>query len=270
MKERLNRRGGRRTITSLLNLFATRHIYLQLRLSAYHRYVHLHLFLQTDALPILPSFHSISSICTLQPYKQALPLPTHLSLTGQYTAQHMKDRRRGSVPAFPFSMGCMSQFAVSVADPAETSKKPPQTQSEQPSSSSSVTAAAAQHQGSEGGVVVGDSSSSEAAKEASPGPGLVATGVSRLMKGIRSLSQMFAAPYDGEEDEDEEREMVIGYPTDVQHVGHIGWDGGQHTKLGATAMGMLNAFSLPSTLSLRQLEMAMDHHHHHAAAQASA
>ncbi|WVZ61267.1 hypothetical protein U9M48_011169 [Paspalum notatum var. saurae] len=194
----------------------------------------------------------------------------------------MKDRRRGSVAGsggdrfavFPFSMGCMSQSAVSVADPAaETSKKPPQSEPSSSSSSSSITAAA--HD--QGGVVVGDSSSEAAANakaEASPaGPGgLVAAGVSRLMKGIRSLSQMFAAAYDDggeEEEEEEEREIVIGYPTDVQHVGHIGWDGGNHTKLGlgATAMGMVNAFSLPSTLSLHQLEMAMDQHHH-AAAQA--
>jgi hypothetical protein len=48
---------------------------------------------------------------------------------------------------------------------------------------------------------------------------------------------------------------VIGYPTDVQHVGHIGWDG--LNKVG-DAMGMVNAFSLPSSLSLSQLEVAMD------------
>ena len=28
--------------------------------------------------------------------------------------------------------------------------------------------------------------------------------------------------------------MVIGYPTDVQHVGHIGWDG-HNSKAGAAA-----------------------------------
>lgn len=92
--------------------------------------------------------------------------------------------------------------------------------------------------------------SKEKSAVAPASPGLVAAGVSRLMKGIKSLSLMFA----GDEEEEEEREMVIGYPTDVQHVGHIGWDG--HNKVGA--MGMVNAFSLPSSLSLRQLEMAMD------------
>lgn len=89
-------------------------------------------------------------------------------------------------------------------------------------------------------------------------PGIVTAGVQRLMKGIKqSLSQMFTA-HDGDGDEEEEeQEMVIGYPTDVQHVGHIGWDGhGGLNNLGA--MGMVNAFSLPSSLSLRQLEVAMD------------
>ena len=96
----------------------------------------------------------------------------------------------------------------------------------------------------------GETVNKEKAAVAPASPGLVAAGVSRLMKGIKSLSLMFA----GDEEEEEEREMVIGYPTDVQHVGHIGWDG--HNKVGA--MGMVNAFSLPSSLSLRQLEMAMD------------
>jgi hypothetical protein len=93
-------------------------------------------------------------------------------------------------------------------------------------------------------------------------PGLVAAGVSRLMRGIKSLSLMFTGDdEEEEEDEDEEREIVIGYPTDVQHVGHIGWDG--HNKVGVGgAMAMVNAFSLPSSLPFRQLEMAMDHATH--------
>lgn len=112
------------------------------------------------------------------------------------------------------------------------------------------------------------------ASSAAATPGLVAAGVSRLMKGIRSLSQMFAGEDGGEdededekEEDDEEREMVIGYPTDVQHVGHIGWDG-HNSKAGAAAAmaGMVNAFSLPSSLSLRHLDMAMDRAVAHASA----
>ncbi|XP_037438800.1 CRIB domain-containing protein RIC2-like [Triticum dicoccoides] len=77
---------------------------------------------------------------------------------------------------------------------------------------------------------------------------IVSAGVQRLLKGIKT----FFAAYDGGEEDEEEREIVIGYPTDVQHVGHIGWDG--LSKMG----GMAGAFSLPSSLPLRQLETAMD------------
>ncbi|XP_078429324.1 uncharacterized protein LOC144701385 isoform X1 [Wolffia australiana] len=38
-----------------------------------------------------------------------------------------------------------------------------------------------------------------------------------LLRGLRHLSNLFEAK--------EEREMQIGYPTDVKHVAHIGWDG---------------------------------------------
>ncbi|CAN6321960.1 unnamed protein product [Urochloa humidicola] len=164
----------------------------------------------------------------------------------------MKDRRGSSgggdrFTVFPFSMGCMSQSAVSVADPSE--KKP----QNDPSSSSVSATTTAQTAGSEDGAGEMVKEKAAAAAATPQSPGLVAAGVSRLMKGIKSLSLMFAGD---EEDEEEEREMVIGYPTDVQHVGHIGWDG--HNKVGGGAMGMVNAFSLPSSLSLRQLEMAMD------------
>ncbi|KAL3531210.1 hypothetical protein ACH5RR_010532 [Cinchona calisaya] len=38
-----------------------------------------------------------------------------------------------------------------------------------------------------------------------------------LLKGLRYISQIF--------DEEKEPEMEIGFPTDVKHVAHIGWDG---------------------------------------------
>ncbi|KAL5209211.1 hypothetical protein ABZP36_004834 [Zizania latifolia] len=141
----------------------------------------------------------------------------------------MKDRR-GGAGVFPFSIGCMSQSAVSVVDPHE--KKP----QNELSSSAAATAQSAEEEGE------------KAKGAAAAASGIVATGVQRLIKGIKNLSQMFAMA----DEEAEEREMVIGYPTDVQHVGHIGWDG--MNKVGS----MVNAFSLPSSLSLRQLEMAME------------
>lgn len=186
----------------------------------------------------------------------------------------MKDRRGSSsvgggerFAVFPFSMGCMSQSAVSVADPGDKKAQG------DPSSTAAATVARAGAGSSEEGageaMTKEKAVASSAAAAAATAPGLVAAGVSRLMKGIRSLSQMFAGEDGGEdEDDDEEREMVIGYPTDVQHVGHIGWDG-HNSKAGAAAAamaGMVNAFSLPSSLSLRHLDMAMDRAAAHASA----
>lgn len=185
----------------------------------------------------------------------------------------MKDRRGSSsvgggerFAVFPFSMGCMSQSAVSVADPGDKKAQG------DPSSTAATVARAGAGSSEEGAgeaMTKEKAVASSAAAAAATAPGLVAAGVSRLMKGIRSLSQMFAGEDGGEdEDDDEEREMVIGYPTDVQHVGHIGWDG-HNSKAGAAAAamaGMVNAFSLPSSLSLRHLDMAMDRAAAHASA----
>lgn len=44
----------------------------------------------------------------------------------------------------------------------------------------------------------------------------VSTKWQRLKKGLRAISQIFVST---------EHEMEIGYPTDVKHVAHIGWDG---------------------------------------------
>ncbi|KAL1367653.1 hypothetical protein HN51_021774 [Arachis hypogaea] len=43
--------------------------------------------------------------------------------------------------------------------------------------------------------------------------------VKGLLKGLRYISQMF------ETDATKEKEIQIGYPTDVKHVAHIGYDG---------------------------------------------
>ncbi|KAM3373763.1 CRIB domain-containing protein RIC5-like [Capsicum galapagoense] len=45
----------------------------------------------------------------------------------------------------------------------------------------------------------------------------MATKVKGLLKGLRYISQIF--------DEEKEKEIKIGFPTDVKHVAHIGWDG---------------------------------------------
>uniref|UniRef100_A0ACD5WG47 Uncharacterized protein n=1 Tax=Avena sativa TaxID=4498 RepID=A0ACD5WG47_AVESA len=174
----------------------------------------------------------------------------------------MKDRRGAS---FPFSIGCMSQSAVAVAGPLEK-KQQLQLQPADPPSSSptaatqgrrSVTRRPIPEKGA-GEEAAGGASEEEKAKAAASeaASGIVAAGVHRLIKGIKGLSQMFALYDNGEEEEEEEaeREIVIGYPTDVQHIGHIGWDGTNKV----VGMGMVSAFSLPSSLSLRRLEIAMD------------
>ncbi|CAK9140601.1 unnamed protein product [Ilex paraguariensis] len=45
----------------------------------------------------------------------------------------------------------------------------------------------------------------------------MSTKMKGLLKGLRYISQIF--------DDDKEPEMQIGFPTDVKHVAHIGWDG---------------------------------------------
>ncbi|KAM3280164.1 hypothetical protein ACQJBY_047129 [Aegilops geniculata] len=163
----------------------------------------------------------------------------------------MKDRRGGA--GFPFSIGCMSQSAVAIADPLHKKPQPPQPgkQADNPSSSTTTTttmAATTQERGA------GEESSEDKTRTAAAASGVVTAGVQRLLRGIKT----FFAAYDGEEEEDEEREIVIGYPTDVQHVGHIGWDGINKVGGMGVGVGMVGAFSLPSSLSLRQLEIAMD------------
>ncbi|RRT32036.1 hypothetical protein BHE74_00052726 [Ensete ventricosum] len=45
----------------------------------------------------------------------------------------------------------------------------------------------------------------------------MAAKVKGFFKGFKHMSQIFV---------DKEPEMEIGYPTDVKHVAHIGWDNG--------------------------------------------
>ncbi|XP_077252135.1 CRIB domain-containing protein RIC6-like [Tasmannia lanceolata] len=49
-------------------------------------------------------------------------------------------------------------------------------------------------------------------------PPQMTTKMKGLLKGLRYISQIF-------EPNSKEQEMQIGYPTDVKHVAHIGWDG---------------------------------------------
>lgn len=146
--------------------------------------------------------------------------------------------------AIPFSSGCRSHSSVDVVDTgrhAGNGKKP-------------------HPQGAEAGA---------AAAARGKGESLVA----RLLRGFKNLSQIFAV-YD-EDEEEEEREMVIGLPTDVKHVAHIGWDGATSTSSNLRSWNRpappppASSFSAPQqrpqeqyplplpALSMRQLELAM-------------
>ncbi|KAG1370102.1 putative GDT1-like protein 4 [Cocos nucifera] len=82
----------------------------------------------------------------------------------------------------------------------------------------------------------------------------ISAGLQRLIKSLKTLSQLFAVYK--EEDEEMEMEMEIGFPTDVQHVAHIGWDGSNSLSTIKSWDGAPELLSLPS-LSLGQFEPAM-------------
>nr|CAB3475236.1 unnamed protein product [Digitaria exilis] len=116
----------------------------------------------------------------------------------------------------PFASGCRSHSSVDVVDTARHAGKKPHPQ------------------GIEFGVVPGGG-----APARPPASGKGESLVARLLRGFKNLSQIFAV-YD--EEEEEEREMVIGLPTDVKHVAHIGWDGSTSTT---SSLGSWNRAAPP-------------------------
>lgn len=108
------------------------------------------------------------------------------------------------------------------------------------------------------------------------GIGLVVSSMGTKMKGIykgfKYISQIFVV---------KEREMDIGYPTDVKHVAHIGWDGPSGSgsapswmndfktapDFSATSLGNIeprgsNSNALSSTWSSQDFEHSMGRHAH--------
>ncbi|KAF8755715.1 hypothetical protein HU200_011183 [Digitaria exilis] len=122
----------------------------------------------------------------------------------------------------PFASGCRSHSSVDVVDTARHAGKKPHPQ---------VLVVGA---GIEFGVVPGGG-----APARPPASGKGESLVARLLRGFKNLSQIFAV-YD--EEEEEEREMVIGLPTDVKHVAHIGWDGSTSTT---SSLGSWNRAAPP-------------------------
>ncbi|KAL9233509.1 hypothetical protein vseg_008497 [Gypsophila vaccaria] len=120
---------------------------------------------------------------------------------------------RGRVEKYvvlPFSMGCVSQASVAVAEqrprrPKPDSQSPRLRHREDDEDDESLSGESVKH---------------SSRLLAFPRSNL-STGVNRIVKGFKSLSQLFIY-----EDEMEElgMDMEIGCPTDVKHVTHIGWD----------------------------------------------
>ncbi|GMN70549.1 hypothetical protein TIFTF001_039593 [Ficus carica] len=90
---------------------------------------------------------------------------------------------------------------------------------------------------------------------------IISGGIHRLIRSIKSLSQIFVflerLVYK-EEIEEIEREIEIGYPTDVKHVTHIGLDGSRTTNpvKGWENLNPPEVFSFPS-IPIKQFELAM-------------
>jgi hypothetical protein len=85
-------------------------------------------------------------------------------------------------------------------------------------------------------------------------------GIRKLIKSFKSLSHIFEI-YKDDDDEDEDGmggAIEIGFPTDVQHVAHIGLDGS--TNMSSSLRGLEGArelLSLSNLTTLEQFELAM-------------
>lgn len=78
----------------------------------------------------------------------------------------------------------------------------------------------------------------------------VSAGFHKLIKSFKSLSQLLVMYKEDDE------VMEIGFPTDVQHVSHVGWDGFNNVSSMKSWDKAPEFLSLPP-LSLRQFELAM-------------
>ncbi|KAJ8755474.1 hypothetical protein K2173_019272 [Erythroxylum novogranatense] len=140
-------------------------------------------------------------------------------------------RERSAV--LPFSIGCNSQSSVEVAN-----TKPSATRKQEKE----------QKHGK-------DRIRKTVSFMALPKPN-ISRGIHKMVRSIRSVSQVLFV-YKEEEEEDTEREMEIGYPTDVKHVTHIGADGTTTTNpvKGWEGLKSPEVISFPA-ISLRQFELS--------------
>lgn len=80
--------------------------------------------------------------------------------------------------------------------------------------------------------------------------------ISKLIKSFKSSLSHFLENLYKEEEEEEGREMVIGYPTDVRHVTHVGVEGLNNTK--PKELPEFLSLGCVSSLSVGQFEKAME------------
>lgn len=87
----------------------------------------------------------------------------------------------------------------------------------------------------------------------------ISEGLQKLVKSFKSISQYFVFHKEEDDDDDEDVAMEIGFPTDVQHVAHIGWDGFSSVGSKKSSWDKSHPDQLlpfPS-FSLKQFELAM-------------
>ncbi|KAL3329492.1 hypothetical protein AABB24_036532 [Solanum stoloniferum] len=143
----------------------------------------------------------------------------------------MKERSMEKFVVFPFSLGCVSESSVPVVNTNKSHK----------TNNSQLNNLPTKRQ-------VGDQSPSK----------VKINGVlvrRRISQGLDTFKRNFKVY----KEEIEEMEMEIGYPTDVKHVTHIGWDGS--TKINPMIKNWDNSkesdlLSFPS-ISIQQFELAM-------------
>ncbi|KAL5204378.1 hypothetical protein ABZP36_009249 [Zizania latifolia] len=83
-------------------------------------------------------------------------------------------------------------------------------------------------------------------------------GIKKLIRSFKSLSHIFEIYKEVDDDEGMEIDIEIGFPTDVQHVAHIGLDGSSNiTSLRGMQEEARELLSLSTNLTMEQFEHAM-------------
>ncbi|KAM7257009.1 hypothetical protein ACFE04_012750 [Oxalis oulophora] len=138
----------------------------------------------------------------------------------------------------PFSIGCSSQASVDVVSPSDQLRK---------IESETKHSGTRSQEGEEGKM-----------KKTSRLPN-ISGGIQKLLRSILNLSHLFV--YKKDDEPADQQEMVIGFPTDVKHVTHIGLDGTTTTNNLIDGCNNDN-FKAPEIIplpsfSLKQFELAM-------------